>query len=135
MDLIQSWNITEKLVTPYKVVLHLPVTDLLKQPFGIVHGGVYAVLAETAASLGSLASLSPNHHLIPVGTDIQSRHLNQMSSGILVATATPIKLGRTQHTWEIIISDKDTSKKINHSTCSLLIVEKERKRETVTNKR
>lgn len=125
MDLIKSWKITETLVTPYKVVLELPITDLLKQPFGLVHGGVYAVLSETAASLGSLSSLTKsNTTLVPVGTDIHSRHLSAISDGILVATATPIKLGRTQHTWEIVISEKESSKKINHSTCNLLIIER-----------
>lgn len=121
MNLINYLNIIEKLVTPHKVVLHLPVTDKLKQPYGMVHGGIYAVLAETAASLGSLATLTGTNY-IPVGTDIQSRHLNPMTEGTLVATATPIKLGRTQHTWEIVISDKKTSQKINHSTCSLMII-------------
>lgn len=123
MTLLSHLDITKKLVTPHKVVLNLKISDKHKQPFGMVHGGVYAVLAETAASLGSLVSLEGTKY-IPVGTDIQSRHLNPASSGTLVATATPIKLGRRQHTWEIIISDKKTSQKINHSTCNLLIVDK-----------
>ena len=62
-------------VTAEKIIVRLPITDNIKQPYGIVHGGINAFLAETAASLGAKASLTdPNQ--VPVGVDIHTHHLN-----------------------------------------------------------
>ena len=69
------------------------------QPYGILHGGVSALLAEGAASIGGVLSVGPDE--IVVGTELNCSHLRSMSSGTLTATATPIRKGRSVHVWGI----------------------------------
>ena len=72
--------------TPDRVVLTLPVGPKVHQPYGILHGGVSALLAEGAASYGGALSVGPTH--VVVGTEINCSHLRALSSGTLTATAT-----------------------------------------------
>ena len=73
--------------TPDLVVVSVPVTSTVHQPFGILHGGVSALLAESAASIGGSISV-PDGKVI-VGTELNCSHLRSMTSGTLTATATP----------------------------------------------
>ncbi len=91
-------------VTPEKVVLQVEVGPRVHQPYGILHGGVSALLAESAASLGGFVSVAPES--IVVGTELNCSHLRSMSSGTLTATATPIRKGRTVHVWGIDLTDE-----------------------------
>ena len=90
--------------TPEKVVLRVEVGPRVHQPYGILHGGVSALLAESAASLGGFISVAPE--CIVVGTELNCSHLRSMSSGTLTATATPIRKGRTVHVWGIDLTDE-----------------------------
>jgi uncharacterized protein (TIGR00369 family) len=74
------------------------------QPYGILHGGVSALMAETAASVGGAVSVAPD--FIVVGTELNCSHLRSMSSGTLTATATPIRKGRKVHVWGIELRDE-----------------------------
>src|SRR6185437_1222276 len=76
-----------------RVVLRLPVTWKVHQPYGILHGGVSALLAESAASLG--ASLAAGGDRQVVGIELNASHLRAVSDGHLTATATPLRVGRT----------------------------------------
>ncbi|WP_240411035.1 PaaI family thioesterase, partial [Limosilactobacillus vaginalis] len=60
MNLLQYLGIKIQTVTANQVIISINVTDQIKQPFGIVHGGINAILAETAASLGANAWLTNN---------------------------------------------------------------------------
>src|SRR5580658_817796 len=80
-------------VSPEKVVLQVEVGPKVHQPFGILHGGVSALLAEGAASLGGAVSVGPDQTV--VGTELNCSHLRAMSTGTLIATALPIRKGRT----------------------------------------
>src|ERR1039457_4154997 len=66
------------LVTPDKVVLRVEVGPKVHQQYGILHGGVSALLAEGAASIGGAVSVGPDH--IVVGTELNCSHLRAMSS-------------------------------------------------------
>ena len=90
--------------SPDEVVLQVEVGPKVHQPYGILHGGVSALLAEGAASLGGAMSVGPDH--IVVGTELNCSHLRSMSSGTLTATATPIRKGRTVHVWGIELTDE-----------------------------
>ena len=92
-------------LTPDKVVLTLPVGATVHQPYGILHGGVSALLAESAASMGGAVSVYPDE--IVVGTELNCSHLRSLSSGTLTATATPIRKGRSVHVWAIDLTDDD----------------------------
>ena len=93
------------LVTPEKVIVRVAVNEKTHQPFGILHGGVSALLAEGAASVGGAVSIPPGK--IVVGTELNCSHLRSVSSGYVTATATPIRKGRHVHVWAIEITDDD----------------------------
>ncbi|HEY5111219.1 MAG TPA: PaaI family thioesterase [Acidimicrobiales bacterium] len=92
------------LATPEKVVLRVEVGPKVHQPYGILHGGVSALMAEGAASIGGAVSVGPDH--IVVGTELNCSHLRSMSEGVLTATATPFRKGRSVHVWGIELRDE-----------------------------
>jgi 1,4-dihydroxy-2-naphthoyl-CoA hydrolase len=91
-------------VTPEKVVMRVEVGPKVHQPYGILHGGVSALLAEGAASIGGAVSVGPDQ--IVVGTELNCSHLRSMSSGTLTAVATPFRKGRTVQVWGIELRDE-----------------------------
>lgn len=105
--------------TPERVVLELDVTARVHQPFGILHGGVSALLAEGAASLGGIVSVNPGETC--VGTELNISHLRPMRSGVLTATATPIRRGRTVQVWAISLTD-ERGRQISVARCSMQVI-------------
>lgn len=106
---------------PDRVVVELDVDARHHQPFGIVHGGVYATLAETAASVaGSFGAPGPDGHA--VGVTNHTDFLRPVSGGRLTAEATPLQRGRTLQLWRIDITD-DADRLVAHSTVKLYNVD------------
>jgi uncharacterized protein (TIGR00369 family) len=91
-------------VTPEEVIMRVEVGPKVHQPYGILHGGVSALLAEGAASIGGAVSVGPDQ--IVVGTELNCSHLRSMSSGTLTAVATPFRKGRTVQVWGIELRDE-----------------------------
>jgi uncharacterized protein (TIGR00369 family) len=81
------------------IVGRVPVDARTVQPFGLLHGGVSVVLAETLGSLGAFYA-SPEGHTA-VGLDINANHLRAARSGWVTATAKPVHIGRTTQVWQI----------------------------------
>ena len=81
------------------IVGRVPVDKRTVQPFGLLHGGVSVVLAETLGSLGAFYA-SPEGHTA-VGLDINANHLRAARSGWVTATAKPVHIGRTTQVWQI----------------------------------
>ncbi|MCL4446126.1 MAG: PaaI family thioesterase [Actinobacteria bacterium] len=102
-----------------KVVLSLPVTWKVHQPYGILHGGVSALLAESAASFGAALSAPDGCHV--VGIELNASHLRSMSDGVLTAVATPIRKGRRVQVWSVQLSD-DSGRAICTARCTLAVV-------------
>lgn len=92
-------------VTPERVVLRMPVEDRLLQPYGLVHGGVYAALAESAASVGASVALSGEGGA--VGLSNHTDFLHAVRGGDLTATATPLDVGRSTQLWLVDIVDEE----------------------------
>jgi len=105
--------------TPDRVVLRLPVTWKVHQPYGILHGGVSALLAESAASFGAAVSVPPGYKV--VGIELNVSHLRAMTDGTLTAVATPIRKGRTVHVWDVALSD-DRGRDICRGRCTLSVI-------------
>jgi uncharacterized protein (TIGR00369 family) len=105
--------------SPEKVVLQVEVGSKVHQGYGILHGGVSALLAEGAASIGGAVSVGSDE--IVVGTELNCSHLRSMTSGTLTATATPIRKGRTVHVWGIDLTD-DAGRMICVARCSLQVL-------------
>ncbi len=83
----------------------MPVDERTKNPPGILHGGASVVLAESLGSIAShlVAGISPGK--ICVGIDISASHLTSIRGGKVIGRATPIRLGKTLHVWDIQIRD------------------------------
>jgi 1,4-dihydroxy-2-naphthoyl-CoA hydrolase len=77
----------------------VPVDARTRQPYGLLHGGVSVVLAETLGSLGA-AYTSPEGHRA-VGLDINANHIKGATSGWVTGTARPVHIGRTTQVWQI----------------------------------
>jgi uncharacterized protein (TIGR00369 family) len=87
---------------PERVVGTMPV-DGNTQPFGLLHGGASCVLAESLGSIGATLHALPDR--IAVGTDINATHHRAASSGVVRGVATPLHLGRTVASYEVVITD------------------------------
>lgn len=75
------------------------------QPYGLLHGGASAVLAETLGSVGSM--LHAGSSKIAVGVDLNCTHHRGARSGLVTGVATPVHRGRSTATYEIVISDAE----------------------------
>jgi 1,4-dihydroxy-2-naphthoyl-CoA hydrolase len=84
----------------------MPVTDNHKQPFGIVHGGATATLAETVASIAGFLCVDAKLQST-VGLELNINHLKPVTDGILIAKATGAHIGRTTQVWQIDIYNQD----------------------------
>lgn len=85
--------------------VRMPVEPRLFQPFGVVHGGALASLADTAGGVGSYVS-----H--PVGTrmatvELKVNFIRPASEGVLVGEAKAVHLGRKTSVWEIRILNEE----------------------------
>ena len=72
--------------TGERVVMRLPIDWKVHQPYGILHGGVSALLAESAASFGGALAAQPGRGV--VGIELNASHLRSVSDGHLTAVAT-----------------------------------------------
>ena len=77
----------------------VPVDSRTRQPYGLLHGGVSVVLAETLGSCGAAFSVPEGHRA--VGLDINANHLRGATSGWVTGTARAVHMGRTTHVWHI----------------------------------
>nr|WP_051313968.1 hotdog fold thioesterase [Actinoalloteichus caeruleus] len=75
-----------------------------RQPFGLLHGGANAVLAETLGSVA--ASLYAGPTRLAVGLELSCTHHRAVTEGTVTGVATPVHRGRTTATYEIIVRDE-----------------------------
>jgi len=104
---------------PQRVVMRIPVTWKVHQPYGILHGGVSALLAESAASIG--AGLAAERGRSVVGIELNASHLRSVRDGHLTAEATPVRVGRTIQVWRISLTD-DEGRAICEARCTLSVL-------------
>ncbi|OII62432.1 thioesterase [Streptomyces sp. CC53] len=88
---------------PDRVVGTMPVEGNT-QPYGLLHGGASAVLAETLGSIGAM--LHGGSRKIAVGVDLNCTHHRGVRSGLVTGVATPVHRGRSTATYEIVITDE-----------------------------
>ncbi len=82
----------------------MPVTDNVKQPMGLVHGGANVSLAETVGSIGA-NMLVDREKFACVGLEINANHLRAVRDGNVTAIAKPDYIGRTTQVWDIRLYD------------------------------
>jgi len=81
------------------ITARVPVDARTRQPYGLLHGGVSVVLAETLGSCGAAYSCPEGHR--PVGLDINANHIRGATSGWVTGITRPVHIGRTTHVWQI----------------------------------
>lgn len=100
----------------------MPVTDKIKQPYGIVHGGANCALAETLGSIAANMTLnSETHHA--VGLNISTSHIKAVRNGKVRGVAKNIHKGKTTQIWEIRTYN-DANDLTSTSTLTMAIIEK-----------
>jgi uncharacterized protein (TIGR00369 family) len=82
------------------------VRDGLKQPAGLVHGGVYAAIAESLASLGTALVVIPEGKTC-MGLANQTSFMRPVTAGTIHAVAEVLHRGRTTWVWDVRISDDE----------------------------
>lgn len=104
-----------------EVVAVVPVSPALHQPYGLVHGGVYAAMIETLASVGAaLNALAIGRSA--VGLENATTFLKAVREGTLTGRATPLSRGRRTQVWEVRITDDD-DRLVAHGRVRMLCLE------------
>lgn len=83
----------------------MPVDARTRQPFGVLHGGVSVVLAETLASWAAALVVDQNKFHC-VGQEINANHVRGVAEGWVYGVARPLHLGRNSHVWDVKITDE-----------------------------
>jgi 1,4-dihydroxy-2-naphthoyl-CoA hydrolase len=93
-------------VTDEEVRAQVQVRDELLQPAGLVHGGVYASIAETLASVATWSAVHEDGRTVQ-GLSNQTSFLRPILAGTIHAVARRRHRGRTTWVWEVDITDDD----------------------------
>ncbi len=81
------------------------IDDRHRQPLDVVHGGVYAALAESLASHATAHAVGPE--FLALGLSNSTSFFRPVGGGILRADAEPVHRGRTTWVWEVRIIDDE----------------------------
>lgn len=81
----------------------MDVSDVIRQPFGIVHGGAMASLAESVTSRATFEAVGPEN--IAMGMSNETKFLRPVSDGHIEAVARVRHRGRTTWIWDVELSD------------------------------
>lgn len=96
-------------VSDTHIEIHMPITDASRQPFGLMHGGVSMLLAETAASSHATWGVDLTE-VQPVGIEINGSHLRAAKEGMVKALGRVLNRTRRFIVHEVEISHLDTGK-------------------------
>lgn len=82
----------------------MPVDARTHQPFGLLHGGASAALAETLGSMAGFLMTRDGQNV--VGTELNATHHRAVSHGKVRGVCQPLHLGRSSQSWEIVVFDE-----------------------------
>jgi len=102
--LIERLGIEIVSVTPDTVIATMPVAGNT-QPYGLLHGGASAALAETVGSFGAMAHAGEGR--IAVGVDLSITHHRAVTEGTVTAVAKALHRGGTIATYSVAIMDSE----------------------------
>ncbi|MGH3621335.1 MAG: PaaI family thioesterase [Sciscionella sp.] len=94
---IVDWN-------PRRLVATMPVAGN-RQPYGLLHGGASAVLAETLGSIA--AALNAPRDRVALGLELSCTHHRAAKQGTVTGVCVPLHTGRSTATYEITMFDED----------------------------
>jgi 1,4-dihydroxy-2-naphthoyl-CoA hydrolase len=84
----------------------MPVDQRTKQPYGLLHGGSSALLAETLASVAANMCLDKEGQQA-VGLELNCNHVRAVRQGFVTGIARPVHIGRKTQVWDIRIEDEN----------------------------
>ena len=119
LDGILGFEVIE--LGPEQASARFEVQNKHRQPFGIVHGGVYAALAEGLASLATYRQVMGDGK-IAVGSSNHTSFLRPASEGVVSANARAIHSGRTTWVWEVEFTN-EAGKRCAVSRVTLAVVD------------
>lgn len=102
------------------LVATMPVDHRTHQPFGLLHGGASAVLAESLGSSAANCCLDLDAEYA-VGLEINANHLRSVRSGKVTGTTRALHIGRRTQVWETRIAD-DAGKLVCVSRLTMAVV-------------
>ena len=82
----------------------VPVTPIVQQPAGLVHGGILSLIAESMTSYATAEAVGPDGN-VPVGQSNSATFLRPITEGTIHATARRRHGGRTTWIWDVEITD------------------------------
>ena len=107
--------------TPDEFVGEIDISEKHLQPYGLVHGGVYAGMIETLCSTGAAINIFAENKNA-VGLENTTSFLRAVRSGRLRCAARPLVLGKRSHVWEAEVRD-DQDRLIATGRVRLLVLE------------
>ena len=78
-------------------------------PWGVVHGGVYCAIVETAASVGASTAVKDAGQF-SVGVNNSTDFIRSMTAGRVDVVAEPVQQGRTQQLWQVTLTRAEDGK-------------------------
>jgi uncharacterized protein (TIGR00369 family) len=108
-------------LTPDALTTELEVGDQHLQPYGLVHGGVYAGMIEASCSIGAALNVMPEGKNA-VGLENSTSFLRAVRSGKLSCTARPLNRSKRSHVWEAEVRD-DSDRLVASGRVRMLILE------------
>ncbi|MBV8194936.1 MAG: PaaI family thioesterase [Candidatus Dormibacteraeota bacterium] len=90
--------------SPDRMRGQLAVSDKVKQPYGLLHGGVLASIGETLASVGTAIAVMDDGN-IAVGMSNHTQFLRPITEGTVHAEARPVHRGRSTWVWDVQLSN------------------------------
>lgn len=105
--LMETLNIKYIAIGDDFLTAKMPVNSRVYQPYGQLHGGATAALAESVGSAASMFFINDENQFIN-GIQLSINHIKSKKEGVVFATAKNIHKGKTTHLWEIrIVDEKD----------------------------
>jgi 1,4-dihydroxy-2-naphthoyl-CoA hydrolase len=117
--LVERLGIDLIVAEPERVVARMPVAGNT-QPYGLLHGGATAALAETVGSVAATIHAGPGR--AAVGTELSATHHRSAREGYVTATATPLHRGRRTATFDVAVLD-DGGRRVCTARLSCMILE------------
>ncbi|MGO2779492.1 PaaI family thioesterase, partial [Glutamicibacter arilaitensis] len=99
-------------ITATEVRAHATLDENHHTPWGVVHGGVYASMIESAGSVGASYAVAERGQFA-VGVHNATDFLRPSTGARVQVVATALFQGRTQQLWEVIITDEATGKQLS----------------------
>ncbi|MGY2064548.1 PaaI family thioesterase [Blastococcus sp. SYSU DS0619] len=96
-----KFTVTESSGT--RVAGHVDLGPDQHTPWGVVHGGVYCSVVESAASIGASTAVREQGQF-SVGVNNNTDFIRSTTSGRLDVVAEPIQQGRTQQLWQVLLT-------------------------------